>query len=290
MSSSEGEPEDDEALEEEPAEKELATFESLGLAAPLCDACHQMGFKAPTPIQCEAIPWALQGRDIIGLAETGSGKTAAFGLPVLHMLLERPQPLFGLVISPTRELALQISEQFEALGAIIGVKCAAVVGGVDMMAQSILLAKRPHLVVGTPGRLVDHLQNTKGFSVRPCAQTRIPVGMFLFMRRAFARVRTRSPRHRPHTRTQKRGASQAQLRGPGHSPLSAATVRAARLRSPSQVRLPSVPPNYPHRCAPSSTWCSTRRTSCSTWTSRRSSTPSCRRARANATPSSSQPQ
>jgi len=125
-----------------------------------------MKFKAPSPIQCEAIPWALQGRDIIGLAETGSGKTAAFGLPILHRLLEKPSPLFALVVSPTRELALQIGEQFEALGATIGVKCAVVVGGVDMMAQSILLAKRPHVIVGTPGRLVDHLQNTRGFSVR----------------------------------------------------------------------------------------------------------------------------
>ena len=142
------------------------TFASLGLAEPLCEACSALGFKAPSPIQCEAIPWALQGRDIIGLAETGSGKTAAFGLPVLHRLLDKPQPLFALVISPTRELALQISEQFEALGAHIGVKCATVVGGVDMVQQAILLAKRPHVVVGTPGRLVDHLKNTKGFSVR----------------------------------------------------------------------------------------------------------------------------
>ena len=74
-----------------------------------------MNFKAPTAIQCEAIPWALAGRDVIGLAETGSGKTAAFGLPVLNRLLDAPQPLFGLIISPTRELALQIGEQLEAL-------------------------------------------------------------------------------------------------------------------------------------------------------------------------------
>jgi len=142
------------------------TFEDLGLAAPLCEACKSMGFKKPTPIQCEAIPWALQGRDVIGLAETGSGKTAAFGLPVLNKLLERPQALFGLIISPTRELALQIGEQLEALGSMIGVKVAVVVGGVDMVAQAIVLAKRPHIVVGTPGRLVDHLQNTRGFTVK----------------------------------------------------------------------------------------------------------------------------
>ena len=164
MSSSE----DDEPAEvaASAATEEEVTFQSLGLSEPLCEACKEMGFSKPTPIQQEALPWALQGRDIIGLAETGSGKTAAFGLPVLHRLLEKPQPMFCLVISPTRELAFQIGEQFEALGSVIGVKCAVAVGGVDMMAQAIMLAKRPHIVVGTPGRLVDHLQNTKGFSIR----------------------------------------------------------------------------------------------------------------------------
>ena len=164
MSSSE----DDEPAEvgSSAAAEEEVTFQSLGLSEPLCEACKEMGFTKPTPIQQETLPWALQGRDIIGLAETGSGKTAAFGLPVLHRLLEKPQPMFCLVISPTRELAFQIGEQFEALGSVIGVKCAVAVGGVDMMAQSIMLAKRPHIVVGTPGRLVDHLQNTRGFSVK----------------------------------------------------------------------------------------------------------------------------
>lgn len=142
------------------------TFKALGLCDPLCEAVAKMGYKKPSAIQAESIPWALQGRDIIGLAETGSGKTAAFALPVLHRLLEKPQPLFGLVVAPTRELAFQIGEQFEALGSIIGVKCAVCVGGVDMVQQAIVLAKRPHIVVGTPGRLVDHLQNTRGFSIR----------------------------------------------------------------------------------------------------------------------------
>ena len=148
------------------APDESATFASLGLAEPLCEACVSMGFKKPSAIQREAIPWALGGRDIIGLAETGSGKTAAFGLPILHSLLAKPQPLCALVVAPTRELAFQIGEQFEALGSVIGVKCAVAVGGVDMVQQAILLAKRPHVLVGTPGRLVDHLQNTKGFSIR----------------------------------------------------------------------------------------------------------------------------
>jgi len=103
---------------------------------------------------------------LIGLAETGSGKTGAFALPVIQSLLDNPQRLFALILTPTRELAIQISEQFEALGSSIGVKCAVVIGGIDMVTQSVALAKKPHIVIGTPGRLVDHLENTKGFNLR----------------------------------------------------------------------------------------------------------------------------
>ena len=103
---------------------------------------------------------------MIGLAETGSGKTAAFALPILQALLEKPQPLFGLVLAPTRELAFQISQQFEALGSLINVRCAVLVGGMEMVSQAIALGKKPHIVVATPGRLLDHLENTKGFSLR----------------------------------------------------------------------------------------------------------------------------
>ena len=118
------------------------------------------------------------------MAQTGSGKTGAFALPILQALLDKPSPFFALVLSPTRELAIQISSQvrvraralprhtratnartqFEALGAGVGVRCATLVGGVDTMAQAIALAKRPHVIVGTPGRVMDHLTNTK---VRP---------------------------------------------------------------------------------------------------------------------------
>lgn len=147
-------------------QKEPETFEELGLAKPLIDACHQLGYTAPTPIQRRAIPVAMSNRDLIALAQTGSGKTAAFTLPMLEALLKKPQPFFGVVLAPTRELAVQIAEQVEAIGAGIGVKAAVVVGGVDMMAQSIVLSKKPHIVVATPGRLVDHLENTKGFSLK----------------------------------------------------------------------------------------------------------------------------
>ncbi|KAL6064502.1 ribosomal RNA processing protein [Balamuthia mandrillaris] len=158
--------------EEEPvsspssATSSATTFEELGVDEQLCEACRLLGWTKPTQIQCEAIPQALQGRDVIGLAQTGSGKTAAFSLPILQALLNRPQGLFALILAPTRELALQISEQVEALGSTIGVKCATIVGGVDVMDQAIALSKKPHVVCATPGRLVFHLQNTKGFDLK----------------------------------------------------------------------------------------------------------------------------
>ncbi len=123
------------------------TFEDLGVMDVLCEACASLGFKTPTPIQAEAIPVALQGRDLIGIAETGSGKTAAFALPILQTLMNHKgnQSFFGLVLAPTRELADQIAKQFEALGSLISVKCALLVGGMDMVAQSIALGKKPHV-------------------------------------------------------------------------------------------------------------------------------------------------
>lgn len=142
------------------------TFKDLGVVDILCEACEELKWKNPSKIQKEAIPVALEGKDIIGLAETGSGKTGAFALPILQTLLENPQRYFALILTPTRELAFQISEQFEALGASIGVKCAVIVGGMDMVAQALTLSKKPHIIIATPGRLVDHLENTKGFNLK----------------------------------------------------------------------------------------------------------------------------
>ncbi|CAI9752795.1 unnamed protein product [Fraxinus pennsylvanica] len=146
--------------------EEEKSFKDLGVNEQLVDACDSLGWKVPTKIQIEAIPLALEGKDIIGLAQTGSGKTGAFAIPIIQALLEKEQAFFACVLSPTRELAIQIAEQFEALGSGIGLKSAVLVGGVDHAQQSILLGKRPHIVVATPGRLVDHLSNTKGFSLR----------------------------------------------------------------------------------------------------------------------------
>ncbi|KAK4227590.1 putative ATP-dependent rRNA helicase RRP3 [Podospora fimiseda] len=142
------------------------SFKELGIVDSLCEACDRLGYKKPTAIQAEAIPLALQDRDIIGIAETGSGKTAAFALPILQALLDKPQPLFALVLAPTRELAAQIAQQFEALGSLISLRCALLLGGLDMVQQAIVLGKKPHVVVATPGRLLDHLEKTKGFSLR----------------------------------------------------------------------------------------------------------------------------
>merc|ERR1712029_1029702 len=163
MSSSESEKEEVSGVHER--EQEEKTFQDLGLVDALCERCEFLGWKKPSKIQVEAIPVALEGNDVIGLAETGSGKTGAFALPVLQALLENPGRFFGLVLTPTRELAFQISEQFEALGESVGVKCAVLVGGMDMVSQAVMLGKNPHIIIATPGRLVDHLENTKGFKL-----------------------------------------------------------------------------------------------------------------------------
>lgn len=145
---------------------EDATFRSLGVSELICEACEALKWAKPSRIQVEAIPVALQGRDVIGLAETGSGKTGAFVIPILQALLDTPQRLFALILTPTRELAFQINEQVKALGSSFGVMSSTIVGGMDMVTQSMSLAKRPHVVIATPGRLVDHLENTKGFNLK----------------------------------------------------------------------------------------------------------------------------
>jgi len=125
-----------------------------------------MNWTSPTPVQRESLPHSLKGKDIIGLAQTGSGKTGAFAIPIITALLENPKRLFACVLLPTRELAFQIGEQFEALGSFIGLTCAVLVGGIDVTTQALALAKNPHIIIGTPGRVLYHLQNTRGFSFR----------------------------------------------------------------------------------------------------------------------------
>ena len=144
---------------------EINTFEELNVCADICAACNRVGWTKPTPIQAAAIPWAIQGRDVIALAETGSGKTGAFAIPILQALLDVKQRMFAVVLAPTRELCVQISDTFESLGADIALSTCVLMGGMDMSTQTLALAKKPHVIVASPGRLVDHLTSTKGFHI-----------------------------------------------------------------------------------------------------------------------------
>ncbi len=132
-------------------------FRALGLMPELLRGIHAMGFETPTPIQKEVIPAAREGGDIIGCAQTGTGKTAAFALPTL----ERLQTGSGtrcLVLTPTRELAIQVSEQFHRLGKHLKTSCAVIYGGVDYEPQFQVFQDNVDVVVATPGRLLDHLK------------------------------------------------------------------------------------------------------------------------------------
>ncbi|MEJ5989766.1 DEAD/DEAH box helicase [Ramlibacter sp. PS3R-8] len=141
-----------------------ATFESLGLSAELAGACRKAGFSVPTPIQVQAIPPLLQGQDLLGLAPTGSGKTAAYALPLLQRLVAGRQHAFRrvrvLVLVPTRELAAQIGEAFRQLGEPLHrpLKVAVLFGGVSVNPQMMNLRGGADVVVATPGRLLDLME------------------------------------------------------------------------------------------------------------------------------------
>ncbi len=140
----------------------LSDFQALGLAAPLLHALAAEGYTTPTPIQVQAIPPALAGRDVEGIAQTGTGKTAAFALPILHRLMadrKRPQPKSTrcLVLAPTRELAAQIAESFKAYGRETGLRVAIMFGGVPKGRQSRAMLHGVDVLVATPGRLIDHI-------------------------------------------------------------------------------------------------------------------------------------
>ncbi|GMK54517.1 hypothetical protein CspeluHIS016_0111030 [Cutaneotrichosporon spelunceum] len=136
-----------------------ATFESLGLSSPAIQALAALSIRSPTEIQTATIPAMLAGRDVIGGAKTGSGKTLAFALPILERIARDPVGLAALVLTPTRELAYQLAEQFLAVGKPMGLTTETIVGGMDMLAQAQALEGRPHIVVATPGRLCDLLRS-----------------------------------------------------------------------------------------------------------------------------------
>ncbi|MEJ0010273.1 MAG: DEAD/DEAH box helicase [Alphaproteobacteria bacterium] len=135
----------------------MQNFDSLGLRPALLRALAQMNFTTPTPIQAAAIPPALEGKDILGTAQTGTGKTGAFGIPLVSRLLANPQD-GALVMTPTRELAVQVMAMLQQLlGTNSGITTALLIGGEAMGKQLRQLQSRPRLIVGTPGRINDHL-------------------------------------------------------------------------------------------------------------------------------------
>jgi ATP-dependent RNA helicase RhlE len=136
-------------------------FEDLGLHRELMRAIEALGFERPTPVQIEAIPPALEGRDILGCAMTGSGKTAAFVLPILQRILEDPRRggTRALVLTPTRELAAQVADHLAELAVHTKVRVATVFGGVGAGPQESAFRKGVDVIVGTPGRLLDHFQH-----------------------------------------------------------------------------------------------------------------------------------
>lgn len=136
----------------------MPDFEELGLSGPVLQAVAHMGFEAATPIQEMAIPAALAGRDIIGQAQTGTGKTAAFGIPMIEKISDRAGDIQGLVIAPTRELAVQVAEEINSLGRYKNVRALPIYGGQDITRQIRSLQNRPQIVVATPGRLLDHIR------------------------------------------------------------------------------------------------------------------------------------
>lgn len=150
--------EDDEVQAPVSEDNHIQTFKQLKLSCWLLDRLKVIGIDRPSPVQRNCIPAILSGTDCIACAKTGSGKTLAFALPLLEKLYQEPYGIFGLVLSPTRELAMQIVEQFRILGKKVNLKDCLVVGGSDIVEQGRELAQRPHIVVATPGRLADHLE------------------------------------------------------------------------------------------------------------------------------------
>jgi ATP-dependent RNA helicase RhlE len=145
------------AIPQHPVETTEQNFSTLGLSAERLETVQQIGFEHPTPIQASVIPISLQGRDVIGLAQTGSGKTAAFVLPMAERLTHG-RGVRGLILSPTREIALQTKAFLDLFGANHQLATACVIGGVKMKPQFDALRAKPDIVVATPGRLLDHVQ------------------------------------------------------------------------------------------------------------------------------------
>ncbi|TSC88832.1 MAG: ATP-dependent RNA helicase RhlE [Parcubacteria group bacterium Gr01-1014_3] len=134
---------------------ESSGFYKLGIAPNILALLDKLNFTTPTPIQERCIPSALEGKDLMGIAQTGTGKTLAFGIPMIQAALKGK---LGLVVLPTRELAYQVHETFEKIAGPLGLKSVIVIGGDSMSRQMSMLKKNPNIIIGTPGRIVDHIQ------------------------------------------------------------------------------------------------------------------------------------
>ena len=141
----------------ETAPLDVVTFKSLGISEKILAVLEKNAFTIPTPIQAKVIPFGIQGKDIIGIAQTGTGKTLGFGIPMIERLLANPEGR-GLVILPTRELALQVDETIRKIGYSLGIRSTVLIGGDSMSRQVRELRAGPNIVIATPGRLIDHLK------------------------------------------------------------------------------------------------------------------------------------
>ena len=135
----------------------MTSFNKLKLSSWVLSTCEKIKYHTPTPIQALTIPHILQGKSVIINSETGSGKTAAFGLPLVNELAKDPTSIFAVIIAPSLELAMQIHEQMSVFGQGINLRQALIVGGVNYRMQFDQLEKYPHIVVATPGRLAEML-------------------------------------------------------------------------------------------------------------------------------------
>jgi len=160
---------DNNFFESPPPPVPFENFSKLNLSRPILRAIHELGFQKPTQIQCSTIPIALLGKDICACAATGTGKTAAFMLPILERLLFRPKQVpvtRVLVLAPTRELAIQVHSVSRSLAKYLDIQICLIAGGLRIKDQESSLRKEPDVIIATPGRLVDHLHNTPSFGLQ----------------------------------------------------------------------------------------------------------------------------
>ena len=135
----------------------ISSFYGLGIAPRILDILESLKFKVPTPIQLQTIPLAIEGKDVVGIAQTGTGKTHSFAIPMIQCLAGKKGT--GLVLAPTRELAIQIEEAFQAIVPLFKIEAVCLIGGAPMEPQVKALRRNPRIIIATPGRLIDHMSN-----------------------------------------------------------------------------------------------------------------------------------